>query len=67
MKLFLWHKEKLISHKKECDVKWSDVSSDGADSEDIAFYKKMLEKYTKGKHIHLFGYVRCHEKNSWDY
>lgn len=57
----------LISHKKECDVKWSDVSSNGADSEDIAFYKKMLDKYTKGKHIHLFGYVRCHEKNSWDY
>ena len=57
----------LISHKRTCDIKWGNVSSKGNLSEDILFYKEMLEKYKKGKYIHFFGYVRCHLKNGWDF
>ena len=64
---FILQSPGLISHKKTCDVKWSDVSSVGNLSEDILFYKEMLEKYKKGKQIHLFGYVRCHLKGGWDF
>ena len=57
----------LISHKKTCDVKWTNVVSEGNTSEDILFYKTMLDKYKNGKQIHLFGYVRCHLRDGWDF
>jgi hypothetical protein len=64
---FILQSPGLISHKKTCNVKWSDVSSEGNISEDILFYREMLKKYKKGKQIHLFGYVRCHLKGGWDF
>lgn len=57
----------LISHKKTCDIKWTNVTSEGDMSEDILFYNNMLDKYKNGKYIYLLGYVRCHLKNGWDF
>jgi mannosyltransferase OCH1-like enzyme len=57
----------LISHKRNCDVKWSNISAGKSISEDIVFYKDIMSKYKNGIQIHIFGYVRCHLKNEWDF
>lgn len=58
----------LFSHKKTCQVEWSDVIRKNSKdkSEDGNFIKELRNKYSKGGLVSLPAYVRCHLNNYWD-
>ena len=63
-KIGILHSPVLLSHKKNIKAKWS--NSVGV-SEDHSFYNEIYKSGKSGSPIHIFGYVRCHLKEEWDF
>lgn len=63
------HSPALFSHRKDIDIKWSDIlfNVENQKSEDMIFINSYKEKHPNGAFITVPGYVRCHYRDYWDY
>jgi len=55
----------LVSHHSDCNIKWE--NSEYPISEDVAFSRKLKDKYPMGMYYNDATYLRCHYKGAWDF